>query len=100
MRNHRIGTFVSLALACLLAAGVYWLIVSCDDHHVSPLKDEHARVCLANGHFVKKEGQHIGARGGSGSIAFTYWCTDEDGHIYDLWFDSGRDHRAGPIVAQ
>ena len=94
------GSIVAAVIGALLAVGVYWLVAHRADGRTSPMQDEHARTCLANGHFIKKEGQHYAARGGSGSVAFTYWCTDEDGHIYDLWFDSGRDHRSGPIVSQ
>lgn len=83
------AAIVGIVLAGLLIVGVSRCVAAKDERITTNL--DRAKACTDAGHIIRKERQ-----GGRKSVSFTYWCTNEDGFLYDLWFDSGRDYRKGP----
>lgn len=84
------AAIVGIVLAGLLIVGVSRCVAAKDERITT--NQDRAKVCTDAGHILRREAQ------GRRDVRFTYWCTNEDGFLYDLWFDSGRDYRKGPEV--
>lgn len=70
-----------VVLAVLVAICIYALIQmsSGDD----PAKNDHARTCVDARGTIHEKKQY-----GGKFYTYTWWCTDRDGRITDIWFSA------------